>query len=71
MRASAVRFAALGACAMLPLFAQAAQMHAVAVKPPAKDAPLLLQADEVDYDSDGKTVSAVGHRKRMHLRFYS
>src|ERR1700722_8349230 len=61
MRASAVRFAALGACAMLPLFAQAAQMHAVAAKPPAKDAPLLLQADEVDYDSDGKTVSAVGH----------
>ncbi len=61
MRAAAVRFAALGACAMLPMIAQAAQIHASAVKPPAKDAPVLLQADEIDYDSDRKIVSAVGH----------
>jgi LPS-assembly protein len=61
MRASAVRFTALGACAMLPLIAQAAQIHASAVKPPSKDAPALLQADEVDYDSDRHVISAVGH----------
>ena len=61
MRASAVRFAALGTCALLPLIAQAAQIHATAAKPPAKDAPITLQADEVDYDSDHKIVSAVGH----------
>src|SRR6516164_834742 len=61
MRASAVRFAALGTCAMLPLIAQAAQIHASAPKQPLKDAPITLQADEVDYDSDRKIVSAVGH----------
>jgi len=61
MRTSAVRFAALGACAMIPLIAQAAQIHASAPKPPSKDAPIQLQADEVDYDSDRKIVSAVGH----------
>lgn len=61
MRASALRFAALGTCALLPLIAQAAQIHATAAKPPPKDAPITLQADEVDYDSDHKIVSAVGH----------
>jgi LPS-assembly protein len=61
MRASALRIAALGACAMIPLLAQAAQIHATAVKTPSKDTPMLLQADEMVYDSDGKTVSAVGH----------
>ena len=61
MRASALRIAALGACAMIPLLAQAAQIHAPAFKPPSKNKPMLLQADEIDYDSDGQTVSAVGH----------
>jgi LPS-assembly protein len=61
MRTTAVRFAALGTCAMLPLIAQAAQIHATAIKPPSKDAPIQLQADEVDYDSDHHVVSAVGH----------
>jgi LPS-assembly protein len=47
---------------MLPLIAQAAQIGATAPKPvPAKDAPIQLQADEVDYDSDRHFVSAVGH----------
>src|ERR1700744_1102293 len=61
MRATAVRLAALGTCAMLPLIAQAAQIGASAPKAPAKDAPIQLQADEVDYDSDRHIVSAVGH----------
>jgi len=61
MRASALRLAALGSCALLPLFAQAAQIRATAPKPPPKDAPIQLQADEVDYDSEGKIVSAIGH----------
>ena len=60
LRIAALRFAALGACAMIPLIAQAAQIHATAIKPPDKNAPMLLQADEMVYDSDGKTVSAVG-----------
>jgi LPS-assembly protein len=61
MRSSALRIAALGACAMIPLLAQAAQIHAPAFRAPAKDTPMLLQADEVVYDSEGKTVAAVGH----------
>src|SRR5689334_25360212 len=62
MRATAVRLAALGACALIPLVAQAAQLRASSeFKAPAKDAPVLLQADEVIYDSEAKTVSAVGH----------
>jgi LPS-assembly protein len=61
MRVSALRIAALGACALIPLIAQAAQIHAPAFKPPGKSAPMLLQADEVTYDSEAKTVSAVGH----------
>ena len=61
MRATAVRFAALGACALIPLIAQAAQVHAPASKQPAKNNPMLLLADEIDYDSQGKMVSAVGH----------
>ena len=40
MRASALRLAALGSCALIPLIAQAAQIHATAPKPPAKDAPI-------------------------------
>jgi LPS-assembly protein len=59
MRASALRIAALAACALIPLLAQAAQVPIV--KPPSKDAPMLLQADEIVYDSEGKTVAAVGH----------
>jgi LPS-assembly protein len=61
MRASALRIAALGACAMIPLLAQAAQIHAPAIKAPSKETPMLLEADEVVYDSEGKTVAAVGH----------
>jgi LPS-assembly protein len=61
MRVSALRVAALGACAMIPLLAQAAQIHAPAISAPSKDTPRLLEADEIDYDSEGKTVSAVGH----------
>jgi LPS-assembly protein len=61
MRVSPLRVAALGACAMIPLLAQAAQIHATSFKPPSKDTPMLLEADEIDYDSEGKTVSAVGH----------
>lgn len=61
MRASAIRLAALGACALIPLMAQAAELRAPSLKPPAKDQPILLQADEIVYDSEAKTVSAVGH----------
>ena len=66
MKASAVRLAALGACALLPLIAQAAaQINAPAkpravVKPPPKEQQILLQADEIVYDDETKTVSAVG-----------
>ena len=61
MRASIVRFIALGACALLPLVAQAAQLRVTAPKAPSKDVPMLLEADEIVYDSEAKTVSAVGH----------
>ena len=61
MRSLAIRFLALGTCALLPLMAQAAQLRAPSVKAPAKDAPILLQADEIVYDSEANTVSAVGH----------
>ena len=61
MRANAVRFAALAGCALIPLLAQAAQMRAPSIKPPDKNAPFLLQADEVVYDSEKHIVSAVGH----------
>ncbi|HKU54684.1 MAG TPA: LPS assembly protein LptD [Rhizomicrobium sp.] len=61
MRASAVRLAALGACALIPLVAQAAQLRATSMEGPKKDAPILLEADEIVYDSQAKTVSAVGH----------
>ncbi len=61
MRASVVRFIALGACALVPLIAQAAQLRVTAPQPPSKDAPMLLEADEIVYDSEAKTVSAVGH----------
>src|SRR3954466_5925332 len=61
MRASAVRLAALAACALIPLLAQAAQLPMPKIKPPAKDQPILLQADEIVYDSENHLVSAVGH----------
>jgi LPS-assembly protein len=65
MRASVIRLAALGVCALIPLLAQgplmAAQLPTPNIKPHDKDAPMLLQADEVVYDSEAKTVSAVGH----------
>ena len=61
MRRSAFRLAVLGACILLPLGAEAAQLRAPGFKAPAKNAPMLLEADEVVYDSEAKTVSAVGH----------
>jgi LPS-assembly protein len=61
MRVHAVRLAALAACAIVPLLAQAAQLPAPHIKPPTKDQPILLQADEIVYDSDKQLVSAVGH----------
>ena len=56
MRASALRLVALGACALLPLLVQAAAQPRA-----AEQTPLLLEADEIVYDSESKTVSAVGH----------
>ena len=70
LKTSAVRLAALGACALIPLIAQAAaQINAPApqtttkttAKPPPKEQQILLQADEIVYDDESKTVSAVGH----------
>ena len=60
MRAAAVRLAVLGAYALFCLAAQAAAQPRAA-ESPRKDAPILLEADEIVYDSDAKTVSAVGH----------
>jgi len=57
----AIRLVLLSACALMPVTAQAAQLHASGIATPKKDAPILLEADEVVYDSEGKTVSAVGH----------
>lgn len=56
MRASALRLVALGACALIPLLVQAAAQPRA-----AEQTPLLLEADEIVYDSESKTVSAVGH----------
>ncbi len=61
MRASAIGLAALCACALIPLVAQGAQLHAGGLTAPNKNAPMLLEADEVVYDSEAKNVSAVGH----------
>ncbi|HEX4637830.1 MAG TPA: LPS assembly protein LptD [Rhizomicrobium sp.] len=62
MRNTAVRFAALSACALIPLIAQAApQLRAPSFQTPNKDVPILLQADEIVYDSEANTVSALGH----------
>jgi LPS-assembly protein len=61
MRGTAFRLALLGACALLPAAVQAAQLHASGISAPQKNTPVLLQADEVVYDSDAKLVSAVGH----------
>src|SRR3954466_1346815 len=61
MRFRALRFAALAGCALIPLLAQAAQLPLPAVKPLPKDQPILLQADEIVYDSENHLVSAVGH----------
>jgi LPS-assembly protein len=64
MKSSILRWA-LGGCALVPLIAQAAtQMGVPAPKPVAAapvSMPMLLQADEVVYDGDDKTVAAVGH----------
>jgi LPS-assembly protein len=64
MKASILRWA-LGGCALLPLIAQAAtQLHLPAPKPAGAapvSLPMLLQADEVVYDGDNKTVAALGH----------
>src|SRR3569833_1428360 len=60
-RMRAFRFAAVGICALIPLLAQAAQLRVPTVKPPARDQPILLQADEIVYDSENHLVSAVGH----------
>jgi len=61
MKSSVLRWA-LGACAMLPLIAQAAaQMGAAPPKPAPAQTPVLLQADEIVYDDDKQLVSAVGH----------
>ncbi len=61
MRLRAFRFAALAGCALIPLLAQAAQLPLPTVKPLPKDRPILLQADEIVYDSENHLVSAVGH----------
>ncbi|HEY4078060.1 MAG TPA: LPS assembly protein LptD [Rhizomicrobium sp.] len=69
MKSSAVRLAALSACALMPLLAQAAPLRGKAPDPlpkPApkqapKQTPVLLQADEVVYDDDKQIVSAVGN----------
>ena len=62
MRSSLLRLA-LGSAALLPLLASAAAQIGAAHAPPAKSepTPILLQADEVVYDDDKQTVSAVGH----------
>ena len=62
MPSLAIRLAALSACALIPFMAQAApKLRAPSVQAPSKDAPILLQADEIVYDSEANTVSAVGH----------
>ncbi len=64
MKSSVLRWA-LGGCALVPLIAQAAtQMRLPPPKPAAATSvpmPMLLQADEVVYNGDDKTVAAVGH----------
>ena len=61
MKSSVLRWA-LGACAMLPLIAQAAaQMGAPAPQAAPQQTPVLLQADEIVYDDDNQLMSAVGH----------
>lgn len=59
------RLAALGACALLPLIAQAAaQINAPpprTVKPATEREPIYLQAEEVVYDDERKIVSVVGN----------
>jgi hypothetical protein len=48
MRNAAIRLAALAACALFPLTAQAApKLRAPGFQAPSKDAPILLQADEI------------------------
>ena len=54
--------AALCGAALLPLIAQAAtQLGRPAPKPAPQENQVLLQADEIVYDDEHKTVSAVGH----------
>ena len=62
MRGIAIRIAVVTAWALFPLAARAAPpLRAPASQAPSKDSPILLQADEVVYDSEANTVSAVGH----------
>jgi len=62
MRSTAIPLAALAACALFPPAAPAApQIRAPAIQAPSRNAPILLQADEVVYDSEANTISAVGN----------
>ncbi len=54
------RLVVLGICALLSLLAPAAAQPRAA-QSPAKETPILLEADEIVYNSESKTVSAVGH----------
>ena len=65
------RLAALGACALLPLIAQAAaQINAPpsrTVKPATEREPIYLQAEEVVYDDERKIVSVAISCKDMSM----
>jgi len=50
MRASAIRIAATGACALPPLLAHAAPLHPPAFHAPRNNSPMLLEPDAVVYD---------------------
>jgi len=54
------RLVTLAVCALISLLAQAAAQPRAA-ETPGKETPILLEADEIVYDSESKTVSAVGH----------
>ena len=54
------RLVVLGICALLSLLAPSAAQPRAA-QSPAKETPILLEADEIVYNSESKTVSAVGH----------
>jgi LPS-assembly protein len=62
MKSSFLRLA-LGSAALLPLLASAAAQIGAprAASTRTEQTPILLQADEIVYDDDHKTISAVGH----------